>query len=140
MTEEFYARYPVDPARLVIDVRGTGLTGFEVSDRLAEQGVDVEMADFCRIVGIPSVMTTQADMDALKKAMLELPHGKAPKVEKPGLHYGVRAAWPREAAFWADGVCEAGKRCGRHCGGKHRHLSAGHPAVRAGRNHRTKRH
>ena len=55
MTEEFYARYPVDPARLVIDVRGTGLTGFEVSDRLAEQGVDVEMADFCRIVGIPSV-------------------------------------------------------------------------------------
>ena len=99
MTEEFYARYPVDPARLVIDVRGTGLTGFEVSDRLAEQGVDVEMADFCRIVGIPSVMTTQADMDALKKAMLELPHGKAPKVEAPGLHYGVRAAWPREAAF-----------------------------------------
>lgn len=77
-TKDLYQKYSIDPARLVIDVRGTGLTGYEVSAFLAEQGVDMEMADYDRVVGIPSVLTTQEDLDALYTALCALPYGTTP--------------------------------------------------------------
>jgi arginine/lysine/ornithine decarboxylase len=68
-----------DPLRIVLDVRGSGLTGFEAARRLAAHDVSVEMADPARIVLIPALLVEEtgddrgnpgyADVRALERAL-----------------------------------------------------------------------
>lgn len=61
-----------DPTRLVIDVRGTGRSGFEAAGILRECGVQAEMADFYRLVFIMTPADTQRDRDRLWDALTRL--------------------------------------------------------------------
>lgn len=109
-TRDFYAQYSVDPTRLVIDVRGTGLSGFEVSAALMEQGVDMEMADAYRIVGIPTVMSTKEDMHKLLHALRTLPTSEQAFYAQSALpEYGASACLPRSAAMSKPVMCRLDK-------------------------------
>ncbi len=61
-----------DATRLVIDVKNTGYTGYQIAQMLQDKGIDMEMAQQTCIVGIPSIMSTQEDFDALLKALMEI--------------------------------------------------------------------
>lgn len=54
-----------DITRLVLNFSNFDITGFEVDDMLASNGIDIEMADLFNIVLIVTPSNTQADMDAL---------------------------------------------------------------------------
>jgi arginine decarboxylase len=60
-----------DPLRIVLDVTGTGLSGFEASRRLSAFGVSSEMADPARIVLIPGLFGHEdaADLASLARAL-----------------------------------------------------------------------
>ena len=61
-----------DPTRLVIDVRGTGYPGFEAARKLSADGIQIEMADFYRLVLITTPNNTQEDFDRLMAALGKL--------------------------------------------------------------------
>ena len=61
-----------DPTRLVVDVAGTGMTGWQAAAVLARQGVVVEMADQQRIVCILSVVDDAPRTEALFAALRHL--------------------------------------------------------------------
>ncbi len=89
MLETFRSRIPSlsgianvnadDPTRLVLDVCGRGLTGFDAQAWLSAQGVDVEMADDSRLVCICTVADTQDSFDRLYSALETLPVKKPPQ-------------------------------------------------------------
>ncbi|MGI5885115.1 MAG: HAD hydrolase-like protein [Candidatus Spyradocola sp.] len=101
-TAAFLTAYRVDPTRLVLDVRGTGLSGEEAAARLRQAGVDMEMADDLRVVGIPSIASTESDFAALRAALLDLPRAQAPR-QWPSAEpvCGERACSVRQAALGA---------------------------------------
>ncbi len=60
----------LDPTKLVISVRGLGLTGYQISALLADRyKIFVEMADFYNIVAFISFGTVAADCDRLVEAL-----------------------------------------------------------------------
>jgi len=63
----------IDPTRVTLNVRGTGLSGYQVSDMLLDRGVIVEMAtpDVVLFLVSPSVTTSLIDatLDALGEAL-----------------------------------------------------------------------
>lgn len=58
-----------DPLRLVIDVADTGIAGSEFLHALSDAGVDIEMADLCRLVCIPGLAATDEDFGRLSAAL-----------------------------------------------------------------------
>ncbi|GHU67557.1 hypothetical protein FACS1894184_07620 [Clostridia bacterium] len=58
-----------DPTRIVLDVTGRGLDGFKAQRKLAEMGVDIELADERRIVLIATVADEPEDFDRLLNAL-----------------------------------------------------------------------
>ncbi len=63
----------LDPTKLVVSVRGLGLTGFQVSLLLARRyHVFVEMADACNIVAFISIGSTREECDALTGALKDI--------------------------------------------------------------------
>ncbi len=63
----------LDPTKLVISVRGLGLTGYQVSGLLAGRyNVFVEMADAGNIVAFISIGSTQGECDALADALEDI--------------------------------------------------------------------
>ncbi|MDR0397013.1 MAG: DegT/DnrJ/EryC1/StrS family aminotransferase [Oscillospiraceae bacterium] len=61
-----------DPTRIVLDVTGRGLTGFEAQRRLAALGVDIELADERRIVLIATVADEPDDFGGLYYAISQI--------------------------------------------------------------------
>ena len=57
-----------DPTRLVVDVRGLGLSGRQAEARLREFGLQAEMCDNCRVVMIASIMDTGERLHRLYQA------------------------------------------------------------------------
>ncbi|NLG37330.1 MAG: hypothetical protein GX549_04890 [Clostridiales bacterium] len=92
-----------DPTRLVIDVRGTGRSGFEAAGILRERGVQVEMADFYRLVFIMTPADTQRDRDRLWDALTRLSRMRT------GAEYAADISPP---AF-PEAVCSAYEAFGR---------------------------
>ncbi len=90
-----------DPTRLVIDTRGRGLSGLDAQARLAERGVDVEMADDARVVCICTVCDRAEDFDRLYNALSAIPQGEPlPPVPPLGTTPpGPRALSVRDAAL-----------------------------------------
>jgi len=93
----------LDPTKLVVSVRGLGLTGFQVNRLLAEKyNVYVEMADFSNIVAFVSIGTTREDCLMLVDALAEiaaadkLPGGFALPEAPAGFKKRMR---PRDAWF-----------------------------------------
>ena len=61
-----------DPLRLVVDLAGTGLSGPAVLKELANRGVDIEMADFGRLVCLPGMASSDDDFDRLLSSLREI--------------------------------------------------------------------
>jgi arginine/lysine/ornithine decarboxylase len=88
-----------DPFRLVVDVRGTGASGYALSSFLATRGVDMEMADALRIVGIPSVCSKWSDFERLLAGLLAFEgKGRTPAPQFAPA-FGQSSLPPREAFF-----------------------------------------
>lgn len=75
LTEEYLPEgsYGLDLTKLVISVREVGLSGYQVSDLLAERyHVFVEMADAVNVVAFVSIGATREDCDALVRALEDI--------------------------------------------------------------------
>jgi arginine/lysine/ornithine decarboxylase len=84
-TMEGYSRpeiYGMDPTRLVLDVSGLGLTGYEGERILRRAGVQVEMSDLHRLVLICTVADQKADFVKLVDACRSLSLNRGERVQK----------------------------------------------------------
>jgi len=108
------AVHGIDPLRLVVDTRGTGLTGHEVRQRLFhDHGVHVEMSTDAVVVALVGA-GSRIDEYALIRAFTSLPHGIARDVVVHALpRPGERVLDLRTAAFADTDVVSAGEAIGR---------------------------
>jgi lysine decarboxylase len=58
-----------DPMRVVIDVSETGYTGFALSEMLARQNIDIEMADLRRLILIPDLIHAHMTLPVVSAAL-----------------------------------------------------------------------
>jgi len=93
----------VDPLRLCLDVRATGLSGYRLKDALARSGVFVEMAGAGFVLAILGPGDTVDDCERLFAALAELVPRRpvAPRDMDPtgGSPLAERVLAPREAHF-----------------------------------------
>jgi ornithine decarboxylase len=93
----------LDPTRVTLNVRGTGLSGYEISDRLLDYGLIVEMATPDVVLFLVSPSRTEGDIDGTLEALSNALAGRASfssvtrVFEPPALP--VRVLTPRQAAF-----------------------------------------
>jgi arginine decarboxylase len=86
-----------DPTKLVIDVRGRGLTGFDASDLLFSRGVAVESAGLGYVLAVMTPGDTQDTVDALVAAVSSLPEGPGVPPVPPEPPWPEIVLSPREA-------------------------------------------
>lgn len=95
-----------DPTRIVADVRGLGITGWEAGARLRGLGLQAEMCDICRVVLIATIMDGPERLQGVLEAFTKL--AKAGKAGTPVQGLGalpargeaamtLRQAWLAEA-------------------------------------------
>jgi lysine decarboxylase len=83
---ENYSRpevFMADPTRLVLDVSGLGITGFEGEKILRQAGIQAEMADSRRLVLICTIADEKEHFDKLIEACRFLAQNKRKKSGKP---------------------------------------------------------
>ena len=108
-----------DPLRLVVDVRGTGATGYQVVRKLHEQDIFPELAGENVVVAVFGMGETAGDhaarlVAALEHAVEELPGGEAGERE-----FALPPPWgplemtPREAFLGAQEVVPVERAVGR---------------------------
>jgi arginine decarboxylase len=61
-----------DPTRLVVDVHGLGLTGWQAAAELLDLSISVEMADLRRVVLILTILDEHTRLETLYRAFLAL--------------------------------------------------------------------
>jgi len=88
-----------DETRIVIDIRQSGFTGGELLEKLAERGVDLEMADQTRLVAITSVMTEKRDLDALLCALCAIERRPVQQISAVSLPAAGEKAMPLHLAM-----------------------------------------
>ncbi|OPZ71611.1 MAG: Arginine decarboxylase [Firmicutes bacterium ADurb.Bin456] len=109
--------YSLDPTRLVISVRGLGLTGYQVRDLLAARyRVYVEMADASHVVAFITIGATARDCRMLGEALEDLAAReknplRAPLPEAPVVFRKLMK--PREAWFSRAGRIALAQAAGR---------------------------
>jgi len=65
-----------DPTRLVLNMRGYGISGFRAEELLLSCGVEAECADENNLLLITTVFDTDEDFEKLADALREIPHGQ----------------------------------------------------------------
>jgi len=88
-----------DPLRVVIDVIESGTTGIDISSQLSELGIDVEMADYRRLVLIPDLISAHDTLPALAEIL-----GKICKRQLSGkaeLMRDASAIWELSRKDWS---------------------------------------
>lgn len=89
-----------DPTRLVIDVSGRGITGYDAIRHLEKNNVYIEMADHWRLVLITSPEDDPKWYDMLYEALSTLPYGRLKRCPQPLPVMEPRVRMTiREAAF-----------------------------------------
>ena len=97
-----------DPTRLVVDVRGLGMTGFEAERALRERfGVAPELSDLDGVVCLVTLGDTPESIDRLVDAFVGLAEERAPRrrplavrcAEAAAFLPGCQEMTPREAFF-----------------------------------------
>lgn len=128
--------YSLDPTKLVISVRGLGLTGFQVRDLLAHRyRVYVEMADACHVVAFVTIGTAERDCRMLGDALADLAVREkglpgSPLPELPGTCKKLMK--PREAWFSSTRRVALAEAAGRICAETVAVYPPGIPAVYPG--------
>lgn len=138
LTEEHLpgGSFGLDLTKLVISVRGLGLTGYQAGELLAERyNVFVEMTDAVNVVAFISTGATRADCDALVRALEgiaagdKLPAG-APLPEAPTGY--IKRMKPRDAWFSPARTVSLAEAGGRVCAETVAVYPPGIPAVNPG--------
>ena len=128
--------FGLDATKLVISVRGLGLTGYQVNEQLAGRyNVFVEMADANNIVAFISIGTTRDECDALVNALEDIAaRDKLPVKEAlPGAPSGYRKRMkPRDAWFSPSQKVPLAEARGRICAEAVAVYPPGIPAVNPG--------
>lgn len=75
----------LDPTRVTLDVRGTGLTGYQVADGLLERGVVVELASPDVVLFLVSPSTPDHAVDAICEGIAWMAAGERPALVRPPL-------------------------------------------------------
>ena len=109
-----------DPLRLVVDVRGTGATGYQVARLLHERDIFPELAGENVVVAVFGMGETAADhaarlVAALEQAVAELPGGDDGEEREfaPPPPWGPLEMTPREAFLGAQEVVPVEQAVGR---------------------------
>ena len=108
-----------DPLRLVVDVRGTGATGYQVARLLRARDIYPELAGETVVVAVFGMGETAADnaarlVEALEHAVRELPGGEGEQRDfAPPPPWGPLAMTPREAFLGAQEVVPVERAVGR---------------------------
>lgn len=95
----------LDETKLTIDVRGWGVSGYQVSQRLnLEFGIQVEMADIDHVLVIVSIGDHRGDLERLVNALVALSrenHRQASRSPVPSMVFfdNLLRMTPREAFF-----------------------------------------
>ncbi len=80
-------RTSFDETKIVVNVRGLGMTGFEVYDRLKDEyGIQVELAETYVILALACIGDDRSTLDALVEALSDLSrrfYGEAPTLDVP---------------------------------------------------------
>ena len=106
-----------DPARLVLSVKNTGLSGFEILKQLEQQNILIEMADLSHLVLIASCMDTESDFDRLIEALKRIrpaSNPAAPELPAPP-DLPTRVLPLRQAMFAEKTMREPADCAGRIC-------------------------
>lgn len=83
----------LDPTKLVVSVSGLGLTGYQAAALLAERyNIYVEMSDLINVVVFFSSANTQADCDALVRALQDMAQRER---RSAGGAQAPASVWPR---------------------------------------------
>ncbi len=109
-----------DPLRVVVDVRGTGATGYQVARLLHDGDMILELAGENVVVGVFGMGETASDnaarlVSALEQAVTQLPGGDggAEREFAPPPPWGPLEMTPREAFLGAQEVVPVGQAVGR---------------------------
>jgi arginine/lysine/ornithine decarboxylase len=86
-----------DPTKLIIDLRGRGLTGFQTADLLWNQGVAVESAGLGYVLAVVTPGDTTETMDVLVSAVATLPEGPGAPPAPPEPPWPEVVIPPRDA-------------------------------------------
>jgi len=95
----------LDETKLTIDVRGWGVSGYQISQRLnLEFGIQVEMADIDHVLVIVSIGDHRGDLERLVNALIALSrenHRQASRSPVPSMVFfdNLLRMTPREAFF-----------------------------------------
>ena len=141
--EEFVGRPGVadwDPLRIVLDVRGTGCTGYEVAEALEhDYDVQTELATQATVVLLVGLAEQPVALERVAGDVEEVVKrisrpGTIPAVIAPPATLGEQMAVPPRDAFLGEADVVAGRGGGRpHLLRVDRRLPAGHPRAAAGR-------
>ncbi len=86
-----------DPTKLLIDVRGRGISGFQAADWLWSRGVAVEVAGLCYVLGVLTPGDTPETVSTLVEAASSLPQGDGTPPRPPEPPWPEVVIPPREA-------------------------------------------
>jgi len=86
-----------DPTKLLINVSGRGLTGFQAADWLWSRGVAVESAGLRHILAVVTPGDSEASIEALAGALADLPEGPGAPPVPPEPPWPEVVLSPREA-------------------------------------------
>jgi arginine/lysine/ornithine decarboxylase len=106
--------YPAsDPTKLLVDVRGRGITGFAAADFLWSRGVAVETCGLDYVLAVFSPGDTPAGVQSFVEAMRDLPQGPGTPQRPPEPPWPEVVLTPREAYLGAKDSVPLAQAVGR---------------------------
>ncbi|MBQ8583018.1 MAG: aminotransferase class I/II-fold pyridoxal phosphate-dependent enzyme [Clostridia bacterium] len=108
-----YLLYENEPMKIAISAKEYGYTGDKIAEHLEKSNIICEFFDRDYVVLMPSVSTTEKELDTLYSALKALPKKRAIKEEAPAPVSPLRVMTPREAMMSAGEKIAAKRSLGR---------------------------
>lgn len=108
-----YLLYENEPMKIAISAKEYGYTGDKVAEHLEKSNIICEFFDRDYVVLMPSVSTTEKELDTLYSALKALPKKREIKEEAPAPVSPLRVMTPREAMMSAGEKIAAKRSLGR---------------------------
>ena len=108
-----YLLYENEPMKIAISAKEYGYTGDKIAEHLEKSNIICEFFDRDYVVLMPSVSTTEKELDTLYSALKALPKKRAIKEEAPAPVSPLRVMTPRETMMSAGEKIAAKRSLGR---------------------------
>ena len=108
-----YLLYENEPMKIAISAKEYGYTGDKIAEHLEKSNIICEFFDRDYVVLMPSVSTTDKELDTLYSVLKALPKKRAIKEEAPAPVSSLRVMTPREAMMSAGEKIAAKRSLGR---------------------------